>query len=130
MNKLFSSLSTTLTNLAVKMKFAGTLSVICPTDRVEKIHGDRLLNSFTEVFDKTGSTRTNAERVNMTAYQKSVRDGNEVDSDGRNMLIFDISRDIYSLPTQAFGESVEEYQERLRKSAALERLSKVSELKT
>ena len=130
MNKLFSSLSTTLTNLAVKMKFAGTLSVICPTDRVEKIHGDRMLNSFTEVFDENGSTRTNAENVNMTSYQKSVRDGNEVDSDGRNMLIFDISRDLYSLPRHAFGESIEEYQARLRKSAALERLSKVSELKT
>jgi hypothetical protein len=46
------------------------------------------------------------------------------------MLIFDISRDLYSLPRQAFGESIEEYQTRLRKSAALERLSKVSELKT
>jgi hypothetical protein len=46
-NKLFSALSTTLTNIAVKMKFSGTLSVICPTGGIEKRYGDRGLNSFT-----------------------------------------------------------------------------------
>ena len=94
-NKLFSELSTTLTNLAVKMKFAGTLSVICPTDRIEKIYGDRLLNSFTQIFDeKTGSTRTKLTKNNIIEYQQSVRDGKEIDSDGRNMLVYDTTRDI------------------------------------
>lgn len=93
-NKLFSIVSTTLTNLAVKMKFPGSLSVICPTDRVEKIYGDRLLSSFTKVFDESGNTRTPLEETNIDTYQQSVRNGNEVDSDGVNMLVFDFARDI------------------------------------
>lgn len=93
MNKLFSSLSTTLTNLAVKMKFAGTLSVICPTDGVEKIYGDRMLNSFTKIFDENGSTRTELSEDSLRAYQESVAAGNEVDSDGHNMLVYDSIRD-------------------------------------
>jgi metal-responsive CopG/Arc/MetJ family transcriptional regulator len=76
------------------MKFAGTLSVICPTDRIEKIHGDRLLNSFTQVFDeKTGSTRTKLTEDSIREYQQSVREGKEIDSDGRNMLVYDFNRD-------------------------------------
>ncbi|MBO5130849.1 MAG: hypothetical protein J6B61_01175 [Romboutsia sp.] len=118
MNKLFSSLSTTLTNLAVKMKFAGTLSVICPTDGVEKIYGDRMLNSFTKIFDENGSTRTELSEDSLRAYQESVAAGNEVDSDGHNMLVLDLSRD----SAEATGLDNEQSQKY--------KLSKISELKT
>jgi hypothetical protein len=80
------------------MKFAGTLSVICPTGKVEVIHGDRMMNSFIQIFDKSGSTRTKATGILLEEYQKSVREGNEVDSDGRNMLIFDLNRDLDNQP--------------------------------
>lgn len=118
MNKLFSSLSTTLTNLAVKMKFAGILSVICPTEGVEKIYGDRMLNSFTKIFDENGSTRTELSEDSLRAYQESVAAGNEVDSDGHNMLILDLARDSAEA-TGLDNEQSKKY-----------KLSKVSELKT
>lgn len=130
MNKLFSSLSTTLTNLAVKMKFAGTLSVICPTDGVEKIYGDRMLNSFTKIFDENGSTRTELSEDSLRAYQESVAAGNEVDSDGHNMLVLDLARDINSIPDKLEGETNEDYQTRIREIAKQNKLSKISELKT
>lgn len=93
-NKLFSTLSTTLTNMAVKMKFAGSLSVICPTDPIERIYGDRLLSSFTKVTNDDGSTRTQLSETALQEYQNSVANGNEVDSDNMNMLIFDLMRDV------------------------------------
>ena len=130
MNKLFSSLSTTLTNLAVKMKFAGTLSVICPTDGVEKIYGDRMLNSFTKIFDENGSTRTELSEDSLRAYQESVAAGNEVDSDGHNMLILDLARDVNSIPDKLEEETNEDYQTRIREIAKQNKLSKISELKT
>ena len=130
-NKLFSELSTTLTNLAVKMKFAGTLSVICPTDRIEKIHGDRLLNSFTQIFDeKTGSTRTKLTEDSIREYQQSVRDGKEVDSDGRNMLVYDTKRDTINFPPQNPNETVDAYEQRIKLLAKRNVLSQVSNLKT
>jgi hypothetical protein len=57
-NKLFSILSTSLTSAAVKMNFAGTLSVICPAGKMEQIYGERTLNSFNPVVNPDGSTRT------------------------------------------------------------------------
>ena len=128
-NKLFSSLSTTLTNLAVKMKFAGTLSVICPTERVEKIYGDNMLSSFTKVFDESGSTRTATTEDNLKAYQESVRAGEATDAEGNNLLVFDIARDVVGFPIQGESESVTDYQRRIRKEARLKRLSMVSGLK-
>ena len=128
--KLFASLSTTLTNIAVKMKFAGTLSVICPTDPVERIYGDRMLNSFTQIATEDGSTRTALGADNLAAYQTSVREGNEVDSDGRNMLIFDSVRDEIEFPPMGTTESPEEYQKRIRRDTRRKKLSLVSELKT
>ena len=128
--KLFSSLSTTLTNLAVKMKFAGTLSVICPTGSVEKRYGDRCLSSFAEVVDKSGSTRTSMTEDNLKAYQKSVIEGKEIDSDGNNMLVYDLTRDLPQSPEQGPNESVEDYQKRIRKDLRRKKLSLVSELKT
>lgn len=128
-NKLFSSLATTLTNLAVKMKFDGTLSVICPTDGVEKFHGDRMLNTFTDVVDASGSTRTTLTEDALDAYQASVKAGQEFDSDGRNMLVFDLGRDMIKFPSKEQGETNEQYQERIRRYALRKRLSQVSELK-
>ena len=87
--KLFSTLSTTLTNLAVKMDFAGVLAVICPTDPIEKLYGDKLLSSFARITDDNGNTRTSLPDTELANYQQSVAEGNEVDSDGNNMLIFD-----------------------------------------
>ena len=129
-NKLFSSLSTTLTNIAVKMKFAGSLSVICPTERVEKIYGEHLLTSFTKVFDENGSTRTASTDEALNTYQDSVRTGNEVDSSGNNLLVFDLERDLTNFPEQGDTESVEEYQNRLRRETRRKQLSAVSGLKT
>lgn len=129
-NKLFSSLSTTLTNLAVKMKFAGTLSVICPTERVEKIYGEHLLTSFTKVFDENGSTRTVSTEEALNTYQDSVRAGNEVDSSGDNLLVFDLERDLTDFLEQRDTESVEDYQKRLRYETRRKQLSTVSGLKT
>ena len=123
-NKLFSELSTTLTNIAVKMKFSGTLSVICPTGGVEKRYGDRGLNSFTQVYDKNrtdGSTRTSLSETSLQEYQEQVKNVNEVDSDGHNMLIYDTSRASNLRPIE--GELDESYSRRVK-------LSQVSELKT
>ena len=128
--KLFAALSTTLTNIAVKMKFAGVLSVICPTDPIERIYGDRMLNSFTKVANDDGSTRTALGEDALAFYQESVRDGNEVDSDGKNMLIFDSVRDEIEFPPMESTESVEEYQKRIRRDTRRRKLSLVSELKT
>ena len=100
------------------MKFAGTLSVICPTDGVEKIYGDRMLNSFTKIFDENGSTRTELSEDSLRSYQESVAAGNEVDSDGHNMLVLDLARDSVNT-TGLDNEQLQRY-----------KLSKVSELKT
>lgn len=134
-NKLFSTLSTTLTNLAVKMRFSGSLSVICPTEKVESLRGDRLFSSFTKIYNENGqkgkpATRTTRSDINLQNYQKSVYDGNEVDSDGKNMLVFDISRDMITFPKKEENESNAEYQDRIRKDFIKKRLSKTSELKT
>ena len=93
-SKLFSVLSTSLTSAAVKMNFAGTLSVICPAGKMEQIYGERTLNSFNPVVNQDGSTRTTTQEANFKSYQESVKNGNEVDSDGRNMLVYDSTRDI------------------------------------
>lgn len=123
-NKLFSALSTTLTNIAVKMKFSGTLSVICPTGGIEKRYGDRGLNSFTQAYDKNRkdkSTRTPLSETSLQEYQNSVYNGNEFDSDGHNMLVYDISR--ASNLRKGDGELDESYSRRVK-------LSQISELKT
>lgn len=88
-NKLFTTLSTTLSNIAVKMKFPGSLSIICPTDPMIKLYGDRTLSSFEKILDENGSTKTYSAEYNLDLYQESVRNGNEVDADGKNMLILD-----------------------------------------
>ena len=129
-NKLFSIISTTLTNVAVKMKFPGSLSVICPTEGVEKIHGEYTLSSFVPAVAADGNTRTPIVELRLENYQKSVQEGNEVDSDGNNLLVFDSTRDAYIPPVHHEGESVERYQQRIRKDAVRRKLSKLSELKT
>lgn len=121
-NKLFSIVSTVLTNTAVKMKFAGSLSVICPTDPIEKIYGDRLLSSFTKVYDNSGNTRTSLEETNMETYQQSVRDGKETDSDNVNMLIFDLFRDI--------DDELKANPNLTEEDVVRRKLSKIAELKT
>lgn len=130
-NRLFSVLSTTLTSTAVKMNFAGTLSVICPAGPMEQLYGDHTLDYFNQLYDKTtGSTRTTLPDLNLELYQQNVRDGNEIDSDGHNMLVFDLTRDQIQFPEQKPNESVDQYQERIRDIAKQKKLSQVSELKT
>ena len=129
-NKLFSLISTTLTNVAVKMKFPGSLSVICPTEGFEKIHGEFTLNSFVPALDASGNTRTPIAELRLENYQKSVQSGNEVDSEGNNLLIFDSTRDTYTPPVQGDNETVEQYQRRIRRDAVRKKLSLVSGLKT
>ena len=129
--KLFSTLSTTLTNIAVKMKFAGSLSVICPAGRTEKLHGDRLFSSFTKIYDDNAKTsRTDTSDVSLKKYQESVKAGNEFDSDGNNMLLFNLKRDLIEFPEQGSNESVEDYQKLIRDLFSKKQLSLVSNLKT
>lgn len=45
-NKIYNDLASHLTNNAIKMKFPGTLAVICPTERVEQMHGNRRLDAY------------------------------------------------------------------------------------
>ena len=128
--KLFSEISTTLSNLGIKMKFSGILSVICPADKAEQLQGDRTLNSFTKIYNEDGSTRTSLSQDNLEEYQKSVEAGNEVDSDGRNMLIFDEIRDLTFIMKRNPEESEEFYNKRIQSDIRRKKLSQVSELKT
>ena len=129
-SQIFSLISTSLTNVAIKMKFPGSLSVICPTEGIEKMYGDRSLSSFAPAITKEGSTRTPVLDTAINQYQQSVIEGKETDSNGRNLLIFDTTRDVYSPPLQKDGESVEQYERRIKRDAARRKLSLVSELKT
>lgn len=45
-NKLISTISTTLTKSAIKVKLPGLLAVLCPSSGIIKLYGDRLLSSF------------------------------------------------------------------------------------
>ena len=70
-NKVYNDLASHLTNNAIKMKFPGTLAVICPTERVERMYGDRRLNSF-------ANPDTNiSEILGKELYQNKVREGRE-----------------------------------------------------
>ena len=130
MSKLFSTLSTTLSNIAIKVKFPGSLSIICPTDPMIKLHGDRTFSSFESITNIDGSTRTESADASLLSYQKRVKAGQETDSDGNNMLVFDLSRDLIKLPVQDETESVEDYQNRIRNLSMRQKLSKASWLKT
>jgi hypothetical protein len=107
MSKLFSTLSTTLSNIAVKVRFPGSLSIICPTDPMIQLHGDRTFSSFESIANEDGSTRTNPADVELANYQERVKEGYETDDKGRNMLVFDLKRDVVSPPKQKEGESPE-----------------------
>ena len=130
MSKLFSTLSTTLSNIAVKVRFPGSLSIICPTDPMIQLHGDRTFSSFESIANEDGSTRTNPADVELANYQERVKEGYETDDKGRNMLVFDLKRDVVSPPKQKEGESPEQYQQRFRTLTLQKKLSKASELKT
>ena len=129
-SKIFSLISTSLTNVAIKMKFPGSLSVICPTEGIEKRYGDRSLDSFAPITTKEGSTRTPILEAELAKYQQSVIEGKEIDSNGRNLLVYDTTRDVYNPPPQKDGEPVEQYERRIKRDAARRKLSLVSELKT
>lgn len=130
MNNLFSILSTSLSNLAIKVKLSGSLSIICPTDPLIKFYGDRTLSSFETITTPDGSTKTLNAEDSLIIYQNNVREGKEVDSNGKNMLVFDISRDIIQFPKQEKNESIEDYENRIKKISNINKLSKLSELKT
>ncbi len=70
-NKVYNDLASHLTNNAIKMKFPGTLAVICPTERVERMYGDRRLGTFADP-DKNIS-----EILGLELYQQRVREGQE-----------------------------------------------------
>lgn len=128
--KLFSIISTTLTNLAVKMKFAGSLSVICPTDPIEQLYGDFMLSSFAKVVNEDGSTRTISEQEQLDIYQNEVIKGTAVDSEGRNLKIYDADRDVAMLPDREAEDSDEIYNAKIEAANNRFKLSKVAELKT
>ena len=68
-NKVYSDLSSHLTNTAVKMKFPGTLAVICPTEKMEQMYGDRRLNQF------ANPDQNLAESKAIEIYQEEIRNG-------------------------------------------------------
>jgi len=45
-NKLISTIGSTLTKSAIKVKLPGLLAVLCPSSGIVKLYGDRLLSSY------------------------------------------------------------------------------------
>ena len=70
-NKVYNDLASHLTNNAIKMKFPGTLAVICPTERVERMYGNRRLNSFADPNNNL------SEILGKELYQNKIREGRE-----------------------------------------------------
>lgn len=56
-NKIYSDLASHLSSNAIKMKFPGTLAVICPTEKLEQMYGNKRLGQFANP-DKNLSERT------------------------------------------------------------------------
>ena len=81
-NKVYSDLSSHLTNTAVKMKFPGSLAVICPTEKMEQMYGNRRLNTF------ANPDQNLSEQAALAIYQDEVRTGKYPDK-----LIYDSNRD-------------------------------------
>ena len=50
-DKVASILSSNLTSLAIKQKFSGILSVLCPSYEIMKLYGDRLYSSFNDISE-------------------------------------------------------------------------------
>lgn len=50
-DKVASILSSNLTSLAIKLKFSGILSVLCPSYEIMKLYGDRLYSSFNDISE-------------------------------------------------------------------------------
>lgn len=104
--KIFSTLSSVLTNVAVKMKFSGSLAIICPSDTIEYLNGDKLFSSFSKISNEDGSTRVIPADVELERYQMSVKEGNEVDYQGNNLLIFNDTRDLNAIPKSELPEVI------------------------
>lgn len=68
-HQIFSSLSVHLSNTAVKMKFPGTLAVICPTEKMEQLHGNKRLNQYQDL------DRGISEDRGLLEEQNAIRDG-------------------------------------------------------
>lgn len=88
-NKIYNDLASHLTNSAIKMKFPGTLAVICPTEKMEQMYGDRRLHAYSdpdgEYQDENGEIiRGISEKTGLELEQLSIRDGEQEDK-----LIFD-----------------------------------------
>lgn len=77
-NKIYSDLATHLTNEAIKMKFPGTLAVICPTEKVEQMYGNKRFDAY-EDLDKQISIE-----LGLQNEQNAIRLGQRPDQ-----LIFD-----------------------------------------
>lgn len=104
--KIFSTLSSVLTNVAVKMKFSGSLAIICPSDTVEYLNGDRLFSSFNKLQNENGSMRVSPADIELDRYQESVKEGKEIDHLGNNLLIFNNVRDLTTIPKSALPNSI------------------------
>jgi len=79
-----------MSNDAIKMKMAGTLSVINPSYRFVNFYGDRKLESF------SSPNSTLSEEENILAYQDEVLEDKSLDANGmpnNKYLIYDVERD-------------------------------------
>lgn len=78
-NKIYSDLASHLSRQAVKMKFDGTLAVICPTHMLEKLYGNKRLNNYTAIEEGAESS-----------ISQMIKEQEEI---AENKAIFDITRD-------------------------------------
>lgn len=82
-NKIFSDLASSLTTKAVKLKIAGSLSVICPSAGFERLVGNKRLSTLLELVPG-GLGETAA----LLRYQQQLRNSDKVEE-----RIYDIERD-------------------------------------
>lgn len=77
-NKIYNDLASHLTNTAIKMKFPGSLAVICPTEKMEPMFGDRRLSAYSNpdltYVDEEGNTIYGvSEKVGLQIEQERIR---------------------------------------------------------
>ena len=77
-NKIYSDLATHLTNEAIKMKFPGTLAVICPTEKVEQMYGNKRFDAYEDLDNQISI------ELGLQNEQNAIRLGQRPDQ-----LIFD-----------------------------------------
>lgn len=108
-NQVFSKIASKLTNTAIKMKFSGILSVICPTHGISQLHGNKTRSYYQEIGENIET-----EEVQLQREQEQIKD--PANNDPR--LIFDITRDDPTLEQVGIGENLAKAKEASRYNKA------------